>query len=433
LRLLCLSVSVGSLTRGRPSGARYAREVPHLFDPGFMEDPWPRYAALRETAPVHRDPRGFWVVSRHADCLEILRSKAASSDGMNIDPDAMPEGMGRQPGLATDEMAQAIEDNRPFLFRDPPEHTRMRALVSKAFTPRMVEGLRTRIEGMVDELLDEAYERGEIDVVRDFAYPLPIRVICEMLGVPEDDRERFSEWSAVLAKGLDPEFLQPEGALEERFAAVASFSEYFFELMAERRRSPGDDLLSQLALAEEAGDVLTEGQMFSTAILLLVAGHETTVNLISGGVLALLERPDELARWRADRSITPAAVEELMRFVSPVQLTGRALLADIELPDATLPKGHYVIALIASGNRDPEAFTRADGLDLGRAENRHLGFGFGLHHCLGAPLARLETAIALPRLLERTAKMELLTDRAAYRDNVVLRGLAELPVRLAAA
>jgi cytochrome P450 len=407
--------------------------VPHLFDPGFMEDPWPRYAALRETAPVHRDPRGFWVVSRHADCLEILRSKAASSDGMNIDPDAMPEGMGRQPGLATDEMAQAIEDNRPFLFRDPPEHTRMRALVSKAFTPRMVEGLRTRIEGMVDELLDEAYERGEIDVVRDFAYPLPIRVICEMLGVPEDDRERFSEWSAVLAKGLDPEFLQPEGALEERFAAVASFSEYFFELMAERRRSPGDDLLSQLALAEEAGDVLTEGQMFSTAILLLVAGHETTVNLISGGVLALLERPDELARWRADRSITPAAVEELMRFVSPVQLTGRALLADIELPDATLPKGHYVIALIASGNRDPEAFTRADGLDLGRAENRHLGFGFGLHHCLGAPLARLETAIALPRLLERTAKMELLTDRAAYRDNVVLRGLAELPVRLAAA
>jgi cytochrome P450 len=407
--------------------------VPHLFDPGFMEDPWPRYAALRETAPVHRDPRGFWVVSRHADCLEILRSKAASSDGMNIDPDAMPDGRGRQPGQATDELAQTIEDNRPFLFRDPPEHTRMRALVSKAFTPRMVEGLRTRIEGMVDELLDEAYERGDIDVVRDFAYPLPIRVICEMLGIPEDDRERFSEWSAVLAKGLDPEFLQPEGALEERFAAVASFSEYFFELMAERRRSPGDDLLSQLALAEEAGDVLTEGQMFSTAILLLVAGHETTVNLISGGVLALLEHPDELARWRADHSITPAAVEELMRFVSPVQLTGRALLADIELPDATLPKGHYVIALIASGNRDPEAFTRADGLDLGRAENRHLGFGFGLHHCLGAPLARLETAIALPRLLERTAKMELLTDRAAYRDNVVLRGLADLPVRLAAA
>ena len=406
-----------------------------LFDPGFIDDPWPRYAALRDSAPVHRDPRGFWVVTGHADCLEVLRSKAASSDGTNIDPAAMPDGLGRQSGGGdmSDEMAQAMADNRPFLFRDPPEHTKLRGLVSKAFTPRMVEGLRPRIEGMVDELLDAAYERGEIDVVRDFAYPLPIRVICEMLGVPESDRDLFSGWSAVLAKGLDPEFLQPDDAIEERFAVIGAFSEYFFGLMAERRRAPGDDLLSRLALAEDDGEVLTEGQMFSTAILLLVAGHETTVNLISGGVLALAQHRDQLAAWRADPSITGTAVEELLRFVSPVQLTGRALLDDIEVSTATLPKGHFVLALIASGNRDPAAFTDPDQLDLSRTENRHLGFGFGLHHCLGAPLARLETAIALPRLLERTASLELLSDRVTYRDNVVLRGLAELAVHMSAA
>ena len=406
-----------------------------LFDPGLMVDPWPRYADLRENAPVHRDPRGFWVVTRHADCLEVLRSKASSADGVNIDPDALPDGLGRQRGrgAAVDELAQAIDDNRPFLFRDPPEHTKMRGLVSKAFTPRMVDGLRPRIEAMVDELLDAACDRGDIDVVRDFAYPLPIGVICEMLGIPAGDRNRFSEWSAVLARGLDPEFLQPDGSMEERFGVIGAFCEYFFQLVAERRRAPGHDLLSQLALAEEAGDALTEGQMLSTAILLLVAGHETTVNLISGGVLALIHHPDQLARWRQDPSITPHAVEELLRFVSPVQLTGRALLEDIELPAATLPKGHYVLAVIASGNRDPEAFTAPDALDLSRAENRHLGFGFGVHHCLGAPLARLETAIALPRLLRRTRSLELLTDQTTYRDNVVLRGLAELPVHLSAA
>jgi cytochrome P450 len=409
--------------------------VAQLFDPGFMEDPWPRYAELRETSPLHRDPRGFWVATRHADCLEVLRSKASSADGTNIDPDSQPDGLGRQRGRGemSEEMARAIDDNRPFLFRDPPEHTRMRGLVSKAFTPRMVDGLRPRIEAMVDELLDRALEHGEIDVVRDFAYPLPIQVICEMLGIPNDDRDRFSDWSAVLARGLDPEFLQPEGALEERFSVVGAFSEYFFGLMAERRRAPGDDLLSQLALAEEAGSVLTEGQVLSTAILLLVAGHETTVNLISGGVLALIEHPDQLARWRDDPSITPRAVEELLRYVSPVQLTGRALLDDLPLSTATLPKGHYVLSVIASANRDPEAFDDPESLDLDRAENRHLGFGFGLHHCLGAPLARLETAIALPRLLERTRSLEPLADRFTYRDNVVLRGLAELPIRLSAA
>jgi len=404
--------------------------VAQLFDPGFMEDPWPRYAELRERNPVHRDPRGFWVLTRHADCLELLRSRSASADAVNIDPAAMPQGLARPLPRSEEDaaLATAIDDNRPFLFRDPPEHTKMRGLVSKAFTPRMVEGLRPRVEAIVRELLDEALARGEVDIVRDFAYPLPIRVICEMLGIPEADRERFSDWSAALARGLDPEFLQPPGAQEDRFAAFVSFADYFLPLLAERRAHPGPDLLSNLALAEEAGDTLSEGQVLSTAILLLVAGHETTVNLISGGVLALLDHPDEQRRWRGERSITPRAVEELLRFVSPVQLTARALTDELEVTGTTLPKGHYVMAIIGSANRDEAAFAEPDRLDLGRAENRHLGFGFGVHHCLGAPLARLETAIALERLLERTRSVDLVGPRPTYRDNVVLRGLADLAV-----
>ncbi len=407
-----------------------------LFDPGFVEDPWPRYAELRERAPVHHDAGGFWVLTRHADCLEVLRSKSASVDAARVDPAVRPRGVGRQPGRnleADQQMAQAIADNRPFIFRDPPDHTVMRGLVSKAFTPRMVEGFRPGIEAMVDDLVDEALERGEVDLVREFAYPLPIQVICTMLGIPAADRDRFSEWSAVLARGLDPDFLMPDDALEQRMEVVAAFAEYFFPLMAERRAAPGDDLLSQLVLAEDAGVVLTEGQTLATAILLLVAGHETTVNLISGGVLALVRHPDQLARWRADPMLTTTAVDELLRFVSPVQLTGRVMLEDVELGPATLPRGHYALAVIASGNHDPEAFEAPDELDLGRADNRHLGFGFGLHHCLGAPLARLETAIALPRLLERTADIGLVSDTVTYRDNVVLRGLSELVVRVSAA
>ncbi|MGH9006729.1 MAG: cytochrome P450 [Acidimicrobiales bacterium] len=406
-----------------------------LFDPGYMADPLPRYAELRERAPVHLDPRGFWVLARHADCLEVLRSRATSVDATNLDPDHLPDGLGRQPGShLTDEMAQAIDDNRPFLFRDPPEHTRLRGIVSKAFTPRMVDALRPRIEQLVEELVDEACERGEMDAVRDFAYPLPIQVICEMLAIPAADRGKFSEWSSVLARGLDPDFLQPEGAMEERFDTVAAFGAYFFPLLEERRRHPGDDLLSQLALAEESGEFLSEGQMLSTAILLLVAGHETTVNLISGGLLALVRQPDQLVRWRDDPALGSRAVDELMRFVSPVQITGRVLTEELALPSGpTLPAHEYLVAVLASANRDPDAFNQPDTLDLGRQENRHLGFGFGVHHCLGAPLARLETAVALPRLLERAASIELTTDDLTYRDQVVLRGLAELPVRVRAA
>lgn len=403
-------------------------------DPRAASDPWPLYEQLRREAPVHRSPRGFWVVARHADCLALLRDRRASADAGNVDPALAPEGFGagRRRGGAAAAAARAERDDRPFLFRDPPDHTRLRALVSKAFTPRMVEGLRARVEAVVDELLDAALERGEADVVAHLAYPLPVRIICDMLGVPAADQERFHGWSAALARGLDPEFLLTEEVHRARLDALAAFADYFVALLAERRAHPGDDLLSRLATVEDGGDVLSVGELLSTAILLLVAGHETTVNLIGGGVLALLEHPGELARLRAAPTLVRPAVEELLRYVSPVQLTGRTLTDDVHVAGTVLPKGGFVLVLIGSANRDPAAFPRPDRLDLSRPDNRHLGFGMGLHHCLGAPLARLEAQVAIPALLRRARTIELATARVRYRENVVLRGLAELPVRLAA-
>jgi len=405
-------------------------------DPRWSSDPWPGYAELRERAPIHRSPRNFWVLTRHADCLAVLRDRRTSSDGTNIDPSRAPEGFAAErlplrPG--DDAMAQGIEDNRPFLFRDPPDHTRLRGLVSKAFTPRMVEGLRPRTEQIVGRLLDDALERGEMDAVADFAYPLPVRIICDMLGVPAADEPLFHDWSAALARGLDPEFLLTDEVRQARIDALFSFAEYFFALLADRRRSPGDDLLSQLALAEEHGDMLSEGELLSTAILLLVAGHETTVNLISGGILALLEHPDQLERLRADPGLARSGVEEMLRYVSPVQLTGRSMLEDVAVGEVVLPRGEFVLILVGSANRDPDAFDHPDRLDLGRSDNRHLGFGFGIHHCLGAPLARLEAQVALPALVRRAGSIELATDLVTYRENVVLRGMTALPVRLAPA
>jgi len=404
------------------------------MDPQLASDPWDYYAALRRTVPIHRSPLGFWVLTRHADCLALLRDRGASSDGMNIDPTKVPQGFRTRDRVELEQfIAAGGSDPRPFLFRDPPDHTRLRGLVSKAFTPRMVEGLRPRVEAIVKELLDRAFDRGEMDAVADFAYPLPVRIICDMMGVPAEDEARFRDWSAILARGLDPDFLLTDDVRDARTEALASFSSYFFDLLAQRRRRPGDDLLSELAAAEEEGDRLSEGEMLSTAILLLVAGHETTVNLISGGLLALLNDPAQLDRMRGDPGLDRSGVEELLRFVSPVQLTGRSMLGDLRIGDDVIGRGEFVIALVASANRDPDAFGEPDRLDLGRADNRHLGFGFGIHHCLGAPLARLEAQVAIPTLLRRARVLELQTDAPVWRANVVLRGLSELPVRAVAA
>jgi unspecific monooxygenase len=331
---------------------------------------------------------------------------------------------------ADDPEVTAMRDMRPFLFRDPPDHTRLRGLVSKAFTPKVVESLRARTQQIVDELLDTAFEADRVDLLESFAYPLPVRIICDMLGVPVADQDRFKSWSTSLARGLDPDFLLTGEAIKDRDDAVMQFAQYFFELLAERRRSPGDDLLSRLVEVEDDGGVLSEAELLSTCILLLVAGHETTVNLISGGTLALLRHPDQLERFRTDPEVTRSGVEEMLRYVSPVQLTGRAMIEDIEIAGVTLRAGDFVMVLIASGNHDADQFPDPERFDVGRTSNNHLGFGFGIHHCLGAPLARMETQVALTSLVRRAPDLAVTVDEPTYKTNVVLRGMESLPVAM---
>jgi cytochrome P450 len=404
-----------------------ARPVFDPFDPTWSSDPFPLYADLRERAPIHKNQMGFWVVTRHRDCLAILRDRRASSDSLNVAVERMPEGF-RTPLAEDDPVATAMLEMRPFLFRDPPDHTRLRGLVSKAFTPKVVESLREGTQRVVDELLDAAIAQHHVDLMEAFAYPLPVRVICDLLGVPLEDQDRFKEWSNALARGLDPDFLLTEEVIAARGEAVLQFAQYFFELLAERKRNPGEDLLSGLVAAEDGGTVLSETEMLSTCILLLVAGHETTVNLISGGTLALLRHPDQLERFRADPEVARTGVEEMLRYVSPVQLTGRALTEPCEFGGVEFAAGDFAMLLLASGNHDPDQFDEPERFDVARSPNNHLGFGFGIHHCLGAPLARMETQVALTSLVRRVPGLSLATDEVSYKSNVVLRGMESLPV-----
>jgi cytochrome P450 len=401
------------------------------FDPAWVEEPYGVYAKLREESPVHRSPLGFWVFTRHADCLAMLRDRRASTDGRNIDESQLPT-MRDRDLIEGNAMSGMLLELAPFLFRDPPDHTRLRGLVQKAFTPRGIGGLEARVHQICEQLLDTAFERGEMDLVADYAYPLPVQIIIEMLGVPPEDHECFRGWSNALARGLDPDFLLPPEAVTERLSGILSFVQYFAGLISERRENPGDDLISGLIQAEEGGDVLTQGELIATCVLLLVAGHETTVNLISGGALALMEHPDELARFRDDQSLVRSGVEEMMRYVCPVQLTGRVALEDFEIGGVEVKKGEFSMLLVGSANRDPEAFESPEIFDVGRVDNPHLGFGFGIHHCLGAPLARLEAQVALHSLVTRARRLEREESELVYKQNVVLRGLERLPVDLAA-
>jgi cytochrome P450 len=399
------------------------------FDPEWATNPFPLYADLRQRAPVHRNALGFWIFARHADCLALLRDRRTSADDAYIDRERLSAEF-RSGSIADDPEAAAVRDMRPFLFRDPPDHTRLRGLVSKAFTPKVVESLRARTQQIVDELLDAAFEADRVDLLESFAYPLPVRIICDMLGVPVADQDGFKSWSTSLARGLDPDFLLTDEAIKDRDDAVMQFARYFFELLAERRRSLGDDLLSRLVEVEDDGGVLSEGELLSTCILLLVAGHETTVNLISGGTLALLHHPDQLERFRIDPAVNRSGVEEMLRYVSPVQLTGRAVIEDIEIAGVTLRPGDFAMLLIASGNHDADQFPDPERFDVGRTPNNHLGFGFGIHHCLGAPLARMETQVALTSLVRRAPDLAVTVDEPTYKTNVVLRGMESLPVAM---
>lgn len=381
-----------------------------VFSQAARPDPYPVYRRLREHAPVQRDASlGIWFLSRYEDCAVLLKDGSFSAD------------------RARAERYQSVTEDMPrsLLGLDPPDHTRLRALVLKAFTPRVVERLKPRIQELVDGLLDRAQAAGRIELVEEFAYPLPVTVIAEMMGVPVEDRERFQQWSRTLAASLDP--IQPADRLPEIEAARIALGEFFHEIIEQRRREPREDLVSALVAAEERGDMLDETELVVMCNLLLIAGHETTVNLISNGTLALLRNPDQLERWRRGEVADETAVEELLRYDGPVQLTGRIPTVPVAFGGQAIPPGEPVIGLVASANRDPEAFPEPERLDLGRHPNQHFAFGRGIHFCLGAPLARLEGQIALGSLVRRFQRLGLAGD-PVWRDQVVLRGLERLPV-----
>jgi pimeloyl-[acyl-carrier protein] synthase len=392
------------------------------FLPEFRRDPYPFYRRLREADPIHWNPPGIWILTRHADAVWLLRNTTMSSDFRNSELYAIfREMQGIDP---------ADERTPSMLFRDPPDHTRLRRLVTKAFTMNRIEGMRPHMQEIVDRLVGDALEKGEMDVVADLAYPLPVRVICEMLGVPEEDHHRFHVWSKDLVATLDP-MVGPD-VMARAMVSGTAFDEYFVDLIAKRRREPKDDLLTALIQAEEEGGHLSEEELLTQLVLLLVAGHETTVNLISNGMLALLQSPGELRRLRDDPSIIKPAVEELLRYYPPVQLTGRIALQDMEMDGRRVRRGQQVVALVGAANRDPSVFADPDRLDLTREPNHHVAFGGGIHHCLGSSLARIEGQVALATLVRRTGAIELLTDDPVWKETITLRGLAQLPVRLSA-
>ncbi|HUM17578.1 MAG TPA: cytochrome P450 [Candidatus Nitrosotalea sp.] len=387
------------------------------MDPEFVADPYPMYQRLRTEDPVHHSPLGFWVLTRYADVITSLRDPRLIKEPIAAFV-AARFGMAVPPGLGLS-----------MLDRDPPDHTRLRGLVSKAFTPKALESLRPHIQQIVTGLLDKVEGHGEMDLIEEFAYPLPVIVICEMLGVPVRDHERFKQWGLDIARGLDAIMLPPDSEVGKRsVTGRRALAEYFRELIAERRAAPRDDMLSALIAAEEAGDKLNEEELLATCILLLVAGHETTVNLIGNGTLALLRHPAELRRLRDDPGIIGAAVEELLRFDGPVQRTARIPSEDVTIGGRTIPKGEMVMPFLGAADRDPAQFPDPDRLDLTRADNRHIAFGMGIHFCLGAPLARMEGQIAINMLLKRLPKLALATDKPEHRQSLTLRGLQSLPV-----
>jgi hypothetical protein len=385
------------------------------LEDGVPPDPYPLYDRLRAEHPVHRIGEGRWLLTRYEDCSAVLRNPVMSS--------AMREAEeGAEPSLLEAYLSKLM------LFSDAPDHTRLRGLVSKAFTPRVVEELRPRIVELVDELLGRAAEAGRLDVIADLGRPLPVTVIAEMLGVPSEDQDRFRSWSEALSRTVDPE-MSPEVA-EAAAVAGLEFIAYFSEMAGERREHPRDDLLTALVAAEDEGDRLSEDELVANLVLLLIAGHETTTNLIGNGTLALLRHPDELARFRADPGMAKSAVEELLRYDSPVHLTGRVVTEDVVVGGTAIPAGDRLTVLLAAANRDPAQFADPDRLDLTREENRHLAFSSGPHFCLGAALARLEGQVALSALVTRFPDLRLAGDELEWNPTVTLRGVRALPVEL---
>jgi cytochrome P450 len=399
------------------------------FAPGFFDDPYAQYEQVREQDPVHLSPIGAWALFRYEDVHRVLRDPHLSVEERHAN---FPE-----PNYPEDikELVAAREQhgNHTMLNLDPPDHHRLRRLVSKVFTPRMIEGLTPRVRQLVDEYLDavEARGTGEMDLIADLAFPLPFTIISEMLGIPDDgDRAQLREWSGAIVKTFDP-ILTPD---EMRAAFVASDALWNLAntIVEWKREHPGDDLLTGMIAAEDEGDRLSPEELVEQLILLYVAGHETTVNLIGNGTLALLRSPDQLELLRNDPSVDATMADELLRYDSPVQMSRRVTLTEYEIDGRHIEKGSLLMTCLGSANRDPARWGPTAGrLDLRRADaNQHVSFGGGFHSCLGAHLARLEGREAITRLTRRFPDLELATDEPEWNGRIVLRGLTSLPLRI---
>ena len=409
-----------------PSGAAAVGTPPAFgaFDPARRHDPYPSYHALREADPFYRLPLGaqqVTLLTRYQDCRHVLQDAA----------------WGRgEGGTNAWRSANSFDGGlRSLLGVNPPDHTRLRGLVSKAFTPRVISGLRPQITVLVESLLDAALAAGEVDLIDAFARPLPLRIICDLLGVPVRDEETFRAWGTALTRGLDPDYLLTPDELALRGKATVEFDAYFTDLIAARRARPTDDLLGLLVAVREQGDSLTEAELLELCALLLVAGYETTINLIGNAVLALLRDTDQLTALRADPDLAPALVDETLRHDPPVQFVGRLALRGTEVAGHSFAAGEVGVIMLAAAGRDPRTFAEPDRFDIRRYAGptpapRHLGFGLGIHYCLGAPLARLEAEIALQALVRRAGSLTPASDPPSYRPHLAVRGLETLPIRL---
>lgn len=386
----------------------------NLFTEAFTQNPFPVYEQMRDTEPIMRilfpDGQHGWIISKYDDAVAALKDSRFVKDMRNV---------------GIDEDAPFMNDN--MLFSDPPDHKRLRGLVQKAFTPRLISGMRGRIQQIADELLSAVKGQESINLIDDYAFPLPIIVISEMLGVPNSDRDKFRIWSNAL---IEHSGMQYD---EEIRNLIMEFKDYLAVWIAKVRKQPGEDLISQLIIAEEQGDRLTEDELFNLVMLLIIAGHETTVNLIGNGILSLLQHPDQLQLLQGQPELIQQAIEEMLRYNGPVEFsTSRWVREDLEFKGVSMSRGELVIVSLTSANRDPEQFKDPDLFDITREKSPHLAFGKGIHLCLGAPLARLEGEIAINTLLKRYPNIRLKGDASEleWRPGMIVRGVKEIPLYL---
>jgi cytochrome P450 len=396
-----------------------------LYCDNKLGEIYPLFHRLRQEEPVHWcEPLNGWMITRYDDVLAGLRDPRLASDRISLSMNAMPE------PLRTEMAPLGVHVSNWLGFTDPPKHTRMRKLIMRVFTPRLADNMEGRIEAIVNALIDRILARGEFDLIADFAFPLPATVICEILGIPLDHQDRFRRWAEdmlLFAGAIGPAIAKVAGPAHESYVEMTS---YFRELTRQRRREPRADLLSALAAVEDEEGGLTEVELIGLIVFLFIAGHETTVNLLGNGVLALLSHPAELNRLKDQPQLIEPAVEEFLRFESPIQIATRLPIEDLEIRGRQIKAGQTVILMLGAANRDPERFPEPDRFDVGRPDNKHVAFGWGSHFCLGAPLARVEARIAVRLLLERLPGLQIEGEAPLWREDNNLRSLRSLRLTL---